>query len=218
MAISGHLEATQRALRGHAEAIRGGNQRAVRSTQRASEGNQRPSLAIRRTQWHSVAIERATGPMTATMATSRAERAPCVCVCACLQHLVAMKAAADKAAADKAAVDKALADNAQPDAQLAAAIAASLGLSVLFTPPTPSWAADTAFKGRVSKAESERSSHGHLQDLSRGTPTERRAITFNPAASMRQATRRSTRSTRRSTRAPWRASRRGRVSTTFSSM
>jgi hypothetical protein len=125
--------------------------------------------------------------MTATMATSRAERAPCVCVCACLQHLVAMKAAADKAAADKAAVDKALADNAQPDAQLAAAIAASLGLSALFTPPTPSWAADTAFKGRVSKAESERSSHGHLQDLSRGTPTERRAITFNPAASMRQA-------------------------------
>ena len=120
-------------------------------------------------------------------ATSRAERAPRVCVCACLQHLVAMKAAADKAAADKAAVDKALADNAQPDAQLAAAIAASLGLSALFTPPTPSWAADTAFKGRVSKAESERSSRGHLQDLSRGTPTERRAITFNPPASMRQA-------------------------------
>jgi GTPase SAR1 family protein len=54
-----------------------------------------------------VAIKRAPGLKTATMATSRAERAPCVCVCACSQHLqpvaAAAKAAAAKAAADKAA-------------------------------------------------------------------------------------------------------------------
>ena len=54
-----------------------------------------------------MAIKRAPGLKTATMATSRAERAPCVCVCACSQHLqpvaAAAKAAAAKAAADKAA-------------------------------------------------------------------------------------------------------------------
>jgi hypothetical protein len=99
--LSGH----QRALRGYAEAIRGtqwpseGSQRPVSGTQRPSEairghsealtGYQRalrghpwPSFAISSTQAHSVAIKRAPGPKTATMATSRAERAPCACACA----------------------------------------------------------------------------------------------------------------------------------------
>ena len=64
-----------------------------------------------------------------------------VCVCACSQHLVAAeKAAADKAAADKAATDKAAAAKAQQeadDAQLAAALAASLAVSGPVPPPPP---------------------------------------------------------------------------------
>jgi hypothetical protein len=99
------LRGHQRALRGHSEAIRGthrpseGSQRPVSGTQRPSEairghsealtGHQRAlrghpcqSFAISSTQSHSVAIKRAPGPKTATMATSRAERAPCACACA----------------------------------------------------------------------------------------------------------------------------------------
>jgi hypothetical protein len=97
-------EGTQRALRGHSEAIRGtqwpseGSQRPVSGTQRPSEairgqsealtGHQRalrghiwPSFAISSTQAHSVAIKRAPGPKTATMAALRAECAPCACAC-----------------------------------------------------------------------------------------------------------------------------------------
>ena len=128
------LRGHHRALRGQAEAIRGtqwtseGSQRPVSGTQRPSEairgqpealtGNQRAirehpwqSFAISSTQSHSVAIKRAPGPKTATMATSRAERAPCVCVCACSQHLEATPgqsaAAAAEAAADNAAMNSA---------------------------------------------------------------------------------------------------------------
>ena len=73
----------------------------------------------------------------------------CVCVCACSQHLqatpgqsaaAAAKAAADTAAAKAAAAKAAAAVKAQQeadDAQLAAALAASLAVSGPATPPIP---------------------------------------------------------------------------------
>jgi hypothetical protein len=102
-ALGGH----QRALRGHAEAIRGTQWPSIRGLSEASQRHaERPSEAIRgqsealtghqkaikdhpwqsfaisSTQAHSVAIKRAPGPKTATMAASRAEHAPCACACA----------------------------------------------------------------------------------------------------------------------------------------
>jgi hypothetical protein len=65
-------------------------------------------------QSQSVAIKKAPGSKIAPMATTRAERAPCVCVCACSQHL-----------------------QQEADAQLAAALAASLALSGPVPPPPP---------------------------------------------------------------------------------
>ena len=79
---------------------------------------------------------------------------PCVRVCVCSQHLQATPgqsaaAAADKAAAAKAAADKAAAAKAQQeadDAQLAAALAASLDIPGPVTPPpAPTTLATTRF-------------------------------------------------------------------------
>jgi len=55
-------------------------------------------VAVSSNQSQSVEIKRASGSEIAPMATTGAERAPCVCVFVCSQHLEAMKAAADKAA------------------------------------------------------------------------------------------------------------------------
>jgi hypothetical protein len=143
VAIRGLSEASQRHAERPSEAIRGHSE-ALTGHQRALRGHPWPSFAISSTQAHSVAIKRAPGPKTATMVTSRAERAPCACcVCACSQHLKPAKAAAaaaDKAAADKAAADKAAVAKAPQEAdgaQLAAALAASLAVSGHAPPPSP---------------------------------------------------------------------------------
>jgi hypothetical protein len=92
VAIRGLSEASQRHAERPSEAIRGHSE-ALTGHQRALRGHPWPSFAISSTQAHSVAIKRAPGPKTATMATSHAERAPCVCACACSQHLKPAKAA-----------------------------------------------------------------------------------------------------------------------------
>jgi hypothetical protein len=81
VAIRGLSEASQRHAERPSEAIRGQSE-ALTGHQRALRGHPWPSFAISSTQAHSVAIKRAPGPKTATMATSRAERAPCACACA----------------------------------------------------------------------------------------------------------------------------------------
>jgi hypothetical protein len=81
VAIRGLSEASQRHAERPSEAIRGHSE-ALTGHQRALRGHPWQSFAISSTQAHSVAIKRAPGPKTATMATSRAERAPCACACA----------------------------------------------------------------------------------------------------------------------------------------
>jgi len=81
VAIRGLSEASQRHAERPSEAIRGQSE-ALTGHQRALRGHPWQSFAISSTQSHSVAIKRAPGPKTATMATSRAERAPCACACA----------------------------------------------------------------------------------------------------------------------------------------
>jgi len=81
VAIRGLSEASQRHAERPSEAIRGHSE-ALTGHQRALRGYPWQSFAISSTKSHSVAIKRAPGPKTATMATSRAERAPCACACA----------------------------------------------------------------------------------------------------------------------------------------
>ena len=82
VAIRGPSEASQRHAERPSEAIRGHSE-ALTGHQRTLRGHPWPSFAISSTQAHSVAIiKRAPAPKTATMATSRAERAPCACACA----------------------------------------------------------------------------------------------------------------------------------------
>ncbi len=81
VAIRGLSEASQRHAERPSEAIRGQSE-ALTGHQRALGGHPWQSFAISSTQSHSVAIKRAPGPKTATMAASRAERAPCACACA----------------------------------------------------------------------------------------------------------------------------------------
>ncbi len=79
--IRGHSEGTQRPVSGTqrpSEAIRGHSD-ALTGHQRALRDHPWPSFASSSTQSHSVAMKRVPGPKTATMAASRAERAPCAC-------------------------------------------------------------------------------------------------------------------------------------------
>jgi hypothetical protein len=80
VAIRGLSEASQRHAERPSEAIRGHSE-ALTGHQGALRGHPWPSFAISSTQAHSVAIKRAPGPKTATMAALRAECAPCACAC-----------------------------------------------------------------------------------------------------------------------------------------